>query len=292
MINLNLLKTFIKVAEFGSFTKAAHQLKQPKSRVSRSIAKLEEDLRVQLINRSTRSISLTEAGKELYKETQGPIHQLEQKIDSISSSSGEISGVLSVSAPIDFGENIMPKLISEFSKLYPKVKFKILFSDAYVDLTANDIDLALRVGRLKDSSLKQKKITDTQLILIANKKYIELKGVPKSWKDIADYNLLSFYNENHQDPLSEIYEKYGLEPKMRVNSFPMLKKLVLESKGIAVLPNTLCETEVSEGQLIRVMPNWGTQKSPLQVVFSSSKNLPPKTRAFIDFLTHKKAFFS
>jgi LysR family transcriptional regulator for bpeEF and oprC len=290
-MNFNLLKTFIKVAEFESFTKAAHQLKQPKSRVSRSIGRLEEDLKVQLIKRSTRSISLTEAGKDLYQETQGLIHQLEQKVESMSNSSGEVSGVLSISAPIDFGENIMPNLLCEFTKLYPKVKFKILLSDAYVDLTANDIDLALRVGRLKDSSLKQKKITETQLILVASKEYINLKGMPKSWEDFSDHNLLSFYNENHQDPLGDMYQMYGITPEMRVNSFPMLKKLVLESKGIAVLPSTLCKNEINKGRLLRVLPNWATQKSPLQVVFSSSKNLPPKTRAFIDFLTEKKASF-
>ncbi len=290
-MNFNLLKTFIKVAEFESFTKAARQLKQPKSRVSRSIGRLEEDLKTQLIKRSTRSISLTESGKNLYQETQGLIHQLEQKVESMANSSGEVSGVLSISAPIDFGENIMPNLLCEFSKLYPSVKFKVLLSDAYIDLTANDIDLALRVGRLKDSSLKQKKITEAQLILVASKEYINLKGVPKNWKDLSGHNLLSFYNENHQDPLADMYQMYGISPDMRVNSFPMLKKLVLESKGISVLPNTLCKNEINKGRLIRVLPNWGTQKSPLQVVFSASKNLPPKTRAFIDFLNEKKASF-
>lgn len=290
-MNFNLLKTFIKVAEFESFTKAAHQLKQPKSRVSRSIGRLEEDLKVQLIKRSTRSISLTEAGKELYQGTQGLIHQLEQKVESMSNSSEEVSGVLSISAPIDFGENIMPNLICEFSKIYPSVKFKILLSDAYVDLAANDIDLALRIGKLKDSSLKQKKITETQLILVASKEYINLKGLPKSWEDFPDHNLLSFYNENHQDPLGDMYQMYGIIPEMRVNSFPMLKKLVLDSKGIAILPSTLCKKEISTGRLLRVLPNWGTHTSPLQVIFSSSKNLPPKTRAFIDFLTEIKTSF-
>ncbi len=290
-MNFNLLKIFIKVAEFESFTKAAHQLKQPKSRVSRSIARLEEDLEVQLIKRSTRSISLTDAGKDLYQETQGLIHQLEQKVESMSNNSGEVSGVLSISAPIDFGEDIMPKLLSGFSKLYPRVKYKVLLSDAYVDLIANDIDVALRVGKLKDSSLKQKKLTEAQLILVASKEYINLKGLPKSWEDLSNHKLLSFYNENHQDPLADMYQMHSITPEMRVNSFPMLKKLALESKGISVLPNTLCKSEFSEDRLIRVLPTWGTQKNPLQAVFLSNKNLPPKTRAFIDFLNQKRNLF-
>jgi len=290
-MNFNLLKTFIKVAEFGSFTKAAHQLNQPKSRVSRSIGRLEEELKTELIKRSTRSISLTEAGKNLYQETQGLIHQLEKKVELMAGDSGDISGTLSISAPIDFGENIMPNLLCEFSKIYPKVNFKILLSDSYVDLTAHDIDLALRVGKLKDSALKQKKLADTQLILVASEEYISLKGSPKKWEDFSSHNLLSFYNENQQDPLGEMYQMFGISPTMRVNSFPMLKRLCLESKGIALLPSALCKREIAKGILARILPNWGTQKSPLQVVFSASKNLPPKTRAFVDFLSEKKELF-
>lgn len=285
------MKTFIKVAEFESFTKAAHQLKQPKSRVSRSIARLEEDLRTQLIKRSTRSISLTEAGKNLYQETQGLIHQLEQRVDSMGNNSNEVSGTLSVSAPIDFGDGILPNLLCDFSKRFPKIKFKVLLSDAYIDLTANDIDVALRVGKLKDSSLKQKKLTETQLILVASKVYIDLKGLPTKWEELSGHNLLSFYNENHPDPLAEIYQMYGINPEMRVNSFPMLKKMALESRGIAVLPSTQCKIEVGKGELLRVFPKWATEKSPLQAVFSASKNLPPKTRAFVDFLAEQSTSF-
>lgn len=291
-MNYNLLKIFIKVAEFGSFTKAAKQLNQPKSRISRSISRLEEDLKTELIKRSTRSVNLTEAGKNLYQETQGLIHQLEKKVESIAHKSDEISGTLSISAPLDFGENVMPNLICEFTEIYPQINFRILLSDSYLDLMANDIDLALRVGRLKDSALKQKKITDTQLILVASKEYIDLKGRPKSWDEVSGYDLLSFWNENHQDPLEKMYKKYSLSPTIRANSFPMLKQLALASKGIALLPDTLCQREMNNRELIRILPTWGHTKSPLQIVFSGSRNLPKKTRAFIDFLTEKKDLFS
>lgn len=291
-MNFNLLKTFIKVAEFGSFTKAARQLKQPKSRVSRSISRLEEDLKVELIRRSTRSLSLTEAGKKLYMETQGLIHQLEKKIKELSKDEEEISGVLSISAPIDFGESVMPKLLSEFSMIHPKVTFRILLSDSYIDLTAHDIDIALRVGRLPDSNMKQKKLTETELILVASKEYENLKGLPQKWEDMANYELLSFYSENHQDVLSEMYQIYGLSPAMRINSFPMLRKLALDSRGIAVLPNAMCKKDLTQEDLIRVIPEWSHRKSPLQMVFSPNKNLPSITRAFVDFVyERRKTFF-
>ncbi|MGH1467737.1 MAG: LysR family transcriptional regulator [Bdellovibrionales bacterium] len=291
-MNFNLLKSFIKVAEFGSFTKAAKQLKQPKSRVSRSIGRLEEDLGTELIRRNTRSISLTEAGTKLYQETQGLINQLEKKVELISIDSQGISGTLSVSAPLDFGDNVMPAILCDFAKVHPHINFKILLSDSYVDLTANDIDVALRVGNLKDSSFKQKKLTDTQLILVASSEYLSLKGLPKKWEDFKDHNLLSFYNENHQDPLEQFYQLYSISPNICVNSFPMLKKMAIASEGIVILPNTMCKKQMTENTLVRVLPKWGHTKSPLQAVYSSNKNLHPKTRAFIDFLSeNKKKYF-
>ncbi len=291
-MNYNLLKVFIKVAEFGSFTKAAHQLKQPKSRVSRSILRLEEELNTELIKRSTRSISLTEAGKNLYQDTHLLMEQLDKKIDSFSDESDLVSGTISISAPISFGENILPQLICEFNKIYPQINFRVMLSDTYVDLAANDIDLALRAGKIKDSSLKQKKLADTQLILVASPDYLKLKGEPKSWEDIKDHTILSFNNENKQDPLSEIYQQYGFSPFMRANSFPMLKQLALAGTGIVIIPSTNCNKELKNGTLKKVLPKWWQEKNPLHVVFSPSKNLPLKTRAFIDFLVENKDVFS
>ena len=291
-MNLNLVKTFIKVAEFGSFTKAAQHLKQPKSRVSRSIARLEEELEVELIKRTTRSTALTEAGKQLYQSTHQLFYELESKVESINNEGQSIAGTLSISAPIDFGENIVPKLLSEFSTIHPQLEFRVILSDAYLDLTAHDIDLALRVGNLKDSALKHQKLSTDRLILVATPEYLSLNGHPKTWSEISRHSLLSFHNENQQDPLGEMYQKYGISPLVRSNSFPLLKRLAFESKGIAILPNVVCKKEINEGKLIRVLPDWANQKSSIQIVFSSTKNLPPRTRAFIDFIKSKKDLFT
>lgn len=290
-MNYNLLKVFIKVAELGSFTKAAHQLKQPKSRVSRSILRLEEDLKTELIQRTTRSISLTESGRKLYQETQSLINKLEETVEIFKDDSEEITGILSISAPIDFGEEILPQIFCEFNQLYPGITFKVLLSDSFIDLVAHDIDITFRAGKLKDSNLKQKKIGEAQFVLVASSDYLTLNGVPRTWKDISNLNILSYWNENQQDPLDQMYQQYGFSPLIRTNSFPMLKKLALESKGIALIPSTLCSKELKDGRLIRVIPSWGHKKNPIQLVFSGSKNLPKKTRAFIEFVSEKKDFF-
>ncbi|MCO4793486.1 MAG: LysR family transcriptional regulator [Bacteriovoracaceae bacterium] len=290
-MNLNLLKTFIKVAELGSFTKAAKLLNQPKSRVSRTITRLEEDLRVELIKRSTRSISLTEAGLNLFQETRCLIADLESKIETITSEGEDITGVLSIAAPIDIGESFLSPLLNEFKQVHPNISFRIFLSDSYTDLTAYNIDVAIRVGNLKDSSLIQKKLVSSQLILAASSDYLHKMGTPKSLKDLKNHNVISFFNENQTDPLSEIYKKYSVEPVYRVNSFPLIKDLISESSGIGIIPNTICKREFSSGKFIHILKQWAHEKSTIQLVYPPTKNIPPKTRAFVDFIYERRDYF-
>lgn len=290
-MNLNLLKIFVKVAQLGSYTKASKLLNMPKSRISRAISRLEEDQQVELIRRSTRSLALTESGLRLYQDTRGLLDELESKIESVASGPGGIKGTLSLSAPVDMGQNILPKLIGEFSQRYPQIKFRIHLSDSYIDLNAFDIDVAIRAGNLKDSALKQKKLGQAQLILVASFDYLQRWGVPKNLKELKNHQLISFFNENQVDPLGDICHQYQITPLYRVNSFPLIKRLVRESKGIGILPDTLCFKELREGKLVRVLPQWCEKKSTIQAVYLASKNLSPKIRAFLDFLAEKENIF-
>tara|TARA_B100001248_G_scaffold262731_2_gene261836 strand:- start:6082 stop:6957 length:876 start_codon:yes stop_codon:yes gene_type:complete len=283
-MRLNLLKTFIKVADLGSLTKAAQQLHQPKSRVSRSLARLEEDLGFTLMNRTTRSLSLTEEGRRLYQQTHTLLNDLESRLDNFSKTEEEPSGTLSISAPTDFAQNFLPSLLCLFSESYPHLQYRIHLSDDYVDLAAYDIDVAFRAGNLKDSSLKQKKISISQLILVASKDYLNIRGRPDAVAKLKQHAVFSYYNENTLDPLMDIYKRYQLQPTLRSNSFPLLKAMALEGKGIAILPDITCRKELREKTLEQVLPTWHARKGHLQLVYSAQKKLPPKLRCFIDFV--------
>jgi len=285
------LKTFVKVAELGSYTRAAHHLKQPKSRVSRAIIRLEEETRVELIKRTTRSISLTEAGQELFNKTKNLLRDLEDQVESIVGESGQIQGTLSLSAPVDFGENILPPLLCDFSKVHPEVKCKVILSDSYMDLSACDIDLALRVGNLKDSSLKQRRLAESEFVLVASSDYCRTKGQPQSFDELKDHHLISFFNENQKDPLKDVCKKHNLTLGMTTNSFPLIKKLVMESHGVGILPSVICKEQLKSGEMRRVLAEWSTGKSAIQLIYRDSKNMAPKTRAFIDFLWERKEMF-
>ncbi len=294
MIDLNLLKTFTKVAELGSFTKAAEYLKQPKSRVSRAISRLELELNTQLIRRTTRQTGLTEAGHELFLKTNGLLSQLNIEIDTVSNETHELSGLLKISAPEDFSQLVLPSLIMEFSEIHPHVKFEIISSNDHLDLTVHGIDLAFRIGTLKDSTLIQKKIGKISTILAAAPAYISKFGSPKQPTDLKDHKILSFTNQRNQDLLTPLYEEFSKGGRFRpffvCNSFPMLHKYACAGKGIAILPDFISKSAMGEGRLVQVLPNWNASTVDIQIVYLPTKNMQKKVRAFIDFAVEKTSY--
>src|SRR5207253_8088426 len=158
-IDLNQILIFIKVVETGSFTKAAELLKQPKSRISRRLAALEKSLGTQLIYRTTRQMQLTETGKDYFRRCSPLIQDLENANNAMTTHAEEISGVLRITAPEDYGKMILAPLIDDFIKKHPKVKAEVILSGAYLDLVQESIDIAIRIGNLKDASMKSKRVS-------------------------------------------------------------------------------------------------------------------------------------
>lgn len=167
-LDLNQIRTFVKLVQSGSFTKAAEVLRQPKSRVSRRLAALEKDLGVQLIYRTTRQFQLTETGRTYYERAQGLIDGLESLSLEVNEATTEVSGVIRVTASDDMGLKYLPIILDEFSKLYPRIRFEIVLSQAYVDLVKESVDVALRIGALKDSSLRVRKVGFLKNILVCD----------------------------------------------------------------------------------------------------------------------------
>ena len=287
IIDLNLLKSFNKVAKLGSYTKAALILNQPKSRVSRAISRLEDELSVQLIRRTTRAISLTEEGKILYHSTKELLHQLDQSISTTTLSSQEVKGILTISAPEDFAHAAFGTIITEFSELYPDIQLKIQLTNSLIDLTKDDIDLAIRIGKLKDSSLKQRKIGEVEMVPIASPDYLRRYGFPKNKEDLKNHKVLSFYNENRPHIVNETFGGIKTNPFILCNSFPMLKILALQCKGIALLPNFLCQKEIINKKLVHVLPDWKQRRVPIQIVYPQTSIPSAKIRVFIDYLASK-----
>lgn len=284
-IDLNLIRTFIAVAQLGSFTKAANALGQPKSRVSRAITKLESDLRAQLVRRTTRQSALTSAGEKFYKSTKKLIEDIDYQVSIVNSSEQEISGTLKITAPDDMSNSILPPLISQFQIKYPKVQIQIHITNHFVDLIKENIDIAFRIGNLKDSNLIQKKLMSVQLIMVASPHYLKSRIRPIQIKDLEKHNFIPFHLYSTRD----IFKKLNLYPSIISDSFQFSLAMALEGNAITMLPDFFAKKYLEEKKLERIIPSWSGDLSGMQLVYSPTKQLAPQVRSFIDFTAMKIA---
>jgi len=288
--DLNLLRIFSKVLELGSFTQAALVLKQPKSRVSKAITRLEEQMKVQLIRRTTRSVSATTAGQNFFHKIYPLLKDIDNELLQVSEDRCELSGVLRLSVPEDFGHTLLGDLINDFNELYPDIQFNVIISDTFVDLTKHNIDLAFRIGKLDDSSLIQKKIGNVELILVATPEYLKKYPAPLIKKDLTQHKLLTFIKFDQSaefDPLNEIINQRELKSRFACTSFPLLLTMAMKDAGIALIPDFYCRQQLLSGDLIRVLPTFSTGRRSIHLVYPPSKSMPRRLRTFIDFASNK-----
>ncbi len=284
-LDYNLLKTFCQVAESGSFTKAAQALKQPKSRVSRAINRLEAKMSSVLIRRTTRSFSLTGQGRQLFDELRPLFTKIEHEFSRVHSQSNEVSGLIRLTSPDDFATYFLNSAISEFNKLYPNVTFHLDLSSYVKDLVQDNFDLAFRIGRLKDSTYIQKHILDINLALVATPDYLKQSPKIEVKKDLYNHKLLLLkVNE-------EVMKLRGIKNQphdiMTCTQFPFLYQLVKSHLGIGLIPDFYCQEDIREGNVMQLFPDWSLFKTKLHLVYPSSKNLPKRVRLFIDFLKNR-----
>lgn len=277
-MDYNLLKIFIKVAELGSFTQAAKALNQPKSRVSRGIARLESQLGASLIQRTTRKTSLTLIGQELHQNIAPLVGSLQQELTRVSQYQQDMAGVIRVTASEDIGQLVVSPLISTFVAKYPDVQFETVITNEFLDLTDSKIDIAFRAGRLKDSSLKQRKILDAGFILVCSPDYVEKFGCPATVEDLTHHRFLSFRRKE-----KTFFKGCGpITPVIISDSITMLLNLALKGGGITALPDFFCKAHLAEKSLTRIIPSWSSKAEGIHIVFPPAKSQSKKVRAFID----------
>jgi len=274
----NLLKIFIKVAETSSFTGASKLLKQPKSRVSRAIARLEDNLEVQLIRRTTRKISLTAAGNDFFERISPLLQNLENEITRVSEKDKEMSGTIRMTAPDSIGQSIISKVIAQYSLQYPDVKFETFITNEKLDLIKDNIDIAFRAGKLSDSTMIQRKLVQSRFVLVCSPQYISKRGYPKSKKDLYSHNILSF------TPTKNIIDKEfrDLPESLSTDSLSMLRSMASDGLGITMLPEFYCKKYFEEKRLVRILPSWNVATGYIHILYPPAKTLTKKVRIFIE----------
>jgi DNA-binding transcriptional LysR family regulator len=285
-IDLNRLMIFREVVLAGSFSKAATKLKQPKSRISRNLAALEKDLGLQLIYRTTRQFQLTSAGQELMQKTMPLLGELERTMDSITSSAEEVAGLLRLSVPDDIGTELMGGICHSFMELYPKITIDLQVSNAMVDVVRESFDMALRIGKLKDSSLIQKRIGHINLTPYIAPSLLHRLGPKIRLEDLEQLPYLSFSPLPQSLKLSNGKETRSIrvKPLFTSNNLFVLRSLAIQGHGFAALPPFLASEAVSKNQLLPAVKGWCLEGSPVQIVIPQQIEIPLRTKKFMEHL--------
>jgi DNA-binding transcriptional LysR family regulator len=276
----------VAVAETQGITSAADRLGCSKAIVSRTLAQLEERLGARLVNRTTRRVSLTEAGEDYLDHARALLEQNEELESRFAESAVEPQGRLRVSAPVSFGISHIGPLLPAFFAEYPKVKLELDMSDRLVDLVDQGLDLAIRIGPTGSDSLVVRRIGETRHVLAGAPGLIEIMGgPPKNVQELAGWPMLNY---SLKTPPAWLQTRGQPEnERMRSNNGDVLAAMAAAGIGLAYLPRFLITEAVAAGRLQILLPTSAYETSPIHAVFPHRRKLALKTRVFIEFLASR-----
>lgn len=284
MTDLDAIAIFVKVVEAGSFSGAARLLGRPKATVSAKVARLEKRLGVRLIQRTTRKLRVTEAGEQYFRQCADAMRTVEVAEAALQATTGKPSGLLRMTAPVDLGHTLLPRIVHAYAARYPQVAVELLVTNRIVDLVGEGIDLAIRPSQtLKDSSLIARRFFEMSVSLWASPHYLRRLGTLSHPRDLAQALCLGFLSRSAlrlTNGKSEV--EVPISGRIRVDDFETIKSLLLLGAGIAWLPDFLAEDAAQAGTLVPVLPQWRPkERGVFYFVHAGRQYGLPKVQAFI-----------
>lgn len=285
--DLNALAVFAAVAQNGGFTAAAGRLGLATSRVSTVVRQLEAAMGLSLFTRTTRRVSLTEPGRRLHDQLQPLLRDLVDALASVDEDDGPLSGTLRISASVDHSVQFLAPLVAEFSRQHPALQIDLQASDRIVDLVAEGIDVAMRIGWLRDSSLRATRLGDVEQWIVASPEHLARAGTPRKPADLADHPWIAL--TLLATPLTWKFTRRGttetvrMHARLRTDSAVSLRALVRGGAGVTALSRLGVERDVEEGRLVRLLPGWSLPVAGIHAVYPPGRHVPARVRAFVDF---------
>lgn len=286
-IDLAAIQAFAKVVQTGSFTRAAEALHTHKAHLSRVIGQLERELGARLLERTTRSLSLTEIGREFHERSGAILAAVDDARQAVAQSQGAPRGTLRLTCGVEFGMLAASGWINRYLAQYPQMKVDAEITGRIVDVVHEGFDLAIRVGTLPDSTLAARRLGTLTYALYAAPEYLEQRGAPRAPKDLGQHDLLVFapgsgssawqlgkHGETHRVALQQ--------PRFRASNSFAVRDACASGLGIALLPRLIADPLLPAGRLRHVLEGWSSPDVPVNAVFASARFLAPKVRAFIE----------
>lgn len=283
------MKVFVAVVDNGSFVRAAEALNSSKAAVSRLLADLERRLGARLLNRTTRTLSLTDDGKMFYARCTELLNALEEAEAELNTRTGEAAGHLRVTAPVTFGNNLLAPLWGDFLAQHPKVSLDVNLSDRTSDLVEEGLDLAVRISRSPHPAFIARKLATTRMVLCASPEYLAIHGTPSHPQDIAAHEVVSYTYWSSRDEwefmrADGVVETVKTRPRMHANSGDTCVAAALKHHGMVMQPDFLLYQALRSGALVQLLPQYEAVELGIYAVYASRRQLPLKLRYLIDFL--------
>lgn len=288
-MDLNELLIFTRVVQAGSFTKAAKQLDMPKSSVSRKVSELEDRIGARLLQRTTRQLGLTDAGRIYFEHAARIVAQVEEADQAVNRMQATPRGLLRVTAPLSFA--MLGPIVAEFLARYADVQVELSCTDRAVDLIEEGFDLAIRAGKLEDSTLVARNLGALKRVLVAAPGYCKLHGTPKTPADLATHACITF-GAGAQPNVWTLYDDdrpvdVRVTARLVVNDFDMMGDAARAGLGIAYMPEYVCAHDLAAGRLRHVLPRWCSAVAPVQALYPTARHLSPKVTAFLDLVRER-----
>ncbi|MCO4769446.1 MAG: LysR family transcriptional regulator [Deltaproteobacteria bacterium] len=283
MDRLSAMNVFVRVVDESSFTAAARSLGMPRSSVSRQLAALEEHLGARLLNRSTRTMALTEVGRAYYDRCVRILADIDEAETAVASLQTSPRGTLRITAPLSFGQSFLGGTVARFLTEYPDVDVEMSLNDRVVDLVDEGFDLAIRIGRLPDSSLIARKIGTADSVLCASEAYLQRAGQPTDFASLKEHECLryAFQTMGWRTRGGELLHVKG---RMLANNGELLLQAALEGHGVLLSPLFIVGQALQRGELTRLLPETEFEQAGVYAVYPHSRHLSAKVRHFVDFV--------
>lgn len=283
------MEAFVAVVQAGSFVQAAQRLDTSKAVVSRLIMELETALGTRLMQRTTRRLSLTDAGSDYFGRCRQILDDLADANAAASQGTVQVSGRLKINAPLTFGNLHLAPLWGEFLKLYPQVELDISLTDRLVDLVEEGYDLAVRISSQADSSLVSRTLAHDQMVVCASPHYLRQAAPINTLQDLASHSVMaySWWSGGDvwqlEDALGGLHQ-VTIHPRLHANSGDTCRAAALADQGVIFQPAFLVGDDIRQGRLMRLLPDLHGPRIAIHAIYPSRKHLPGKVRAMVDFL--------
>lgn len=284
MSNWEGVTEFVAVVDTQSFTKAAQKLKTSVAQVSRRVVALEERLAVKLLTRTTRKISVTEAGQTYYLHCRNLVDGLEAAELAVTQMQSAPKGLIKMTAPVAYGESHIVPLLHDFLERYPQIDLDLNLTNVTVDLIDSGIDVAIRLGRLKDSSLIARKLGERQSYVCASEAYLEKYGTPHTLSELSHHNCLVGSSDHWHFREKGKDKSVKVMGRIHCNSGIALLDAASRGLGLVQLPDYYVQAALSSGALIEVLCDYRADKEGIWALYPHNRNLSPKVRLLVDYM--------